>query len=193
MMSKGLFAACAGIAFLALAGGALAGIPCASTSSVTATGNGICTPDAAVCPQGDFDVVNVDVNVQDCYGTPLAAKTVTVYPDPMATSFCWCPGEDSQQSTTDLNGNASVSFAAFGGCGNLGFYADVDGVTLGPSTVVYIASPDNNGDCVVNLTDFIGFAGVYFTADRCSDYNCDGTVNLTDFITFAGHYFHACP
>jgi hypothetical protein len=194
-MLKRFMVACAGVAVLAIAGAAFAGVPCTGTSTIAATGDGACAPGAAVCPLGDFDTITLSVTVKDCYGTALSGKTVDMYMDPtMATAFCFCPGEvTAKQGVTDVNGDVSATWQFFGGCGDMEFTAEVEGVTLGPTSTIYIASPDNNADCVVNLTDFIGFAGVYFTTDDCSDYNCDNTVNLTDFIAFAGHYFHACP
>jgi hypothetical protein len=189
-MLKRLLIACAGIALLA--GAAYSGLPCAGTSTVTAYADGDCGPDAAVCPNGDYDTVTVYVTVRDCYGNPLDDRTVTVYPDSAAGEFCFCVGCQTKVGVTDPNGDMSVRFARFGGCGNLAWYAQSEGVILGPSASIYIASFDNNGDCQVNLSDFINFANIYFTADECNDYNCDGTVNLSDFISFANHYFHVC-
>jgi hypothetical protein len=65
-------------------------------------------------------------------------------------------------------------------------------VVAGPSPAIPIASPDNNGDCVVNLIDFGSFAGDFLTTEACNDYNCDGIVNLVDFGAFAGHFLHNC-
>lgn len=183
----------AGIAAVVLgAGVAFAGVPCAGTSTVVATPS--C---GAYCPASDMDVVTVTVTVKDCYGTPLEGIVVTVTEAAGATGHCWCPGEDAKVCTTDASGVCTVQFSDFGGCGGTGcslqFQADAEGVILGPSQVIVSASPDGNGDCVVNLTDFIAFASVYQTADCCSDFNCDGVVNLTDFISFASHYQHGCP
>ena len=77
-------------------------------------------------------------------------------------------------------------------CG-LEFQATASGVVLGPSNRIITASPDTNADCVVNLSDFIYFAGVYQSDDCCCDFDCNGVVNLSDFITFASHYQHRCP
>ncbi len=193
-MFKKLSVACAGITVLMLATGvAFAGVPCAGTSTVSATGNGDCAPGAAVCPAGDYDVVTVTVTVRDCYGNVLPGLEVEVYPNPALTEFCFCTGYESFTDTTDANGVVSGTFQYFGGCGNLDFYADCEGITLGPSTPINIASYDSNGDCTVNLTDFIAFAAMYLGTDPCGDYNCDGSVNLTDFIKFAAHYLHNCP
>ncbi len=184
------------IAILLVAGTAFAGIPSASTSTVEREGQGTpeCNPDVAViCPASDMGQVYVTVTVRNVYGDPLADKVVNCYPSVVSGGFCFCPGEDSKQDTTDSNGQVFFTFSDFGGCGDLEFGADCEGVVFNPSATIYIASPDNNGDCTVGLPDFISFAGVYQTADACSDFNCDGTVGISDFIIFAGHYNHTCP
>jgi hypothetical protein len=182
---------------LMVTGAAFAGIPSASTSTVEREGQGTpdCNPDAAVvCPLSDAGLVYVTVTVRNVYGDPLPGKIVDCYSIVVSGGpFCFCPGEDPQQSTTDVNGQAFFSFTDFGGCGDLQFGAECEGVVFTPSPSIFVLSPDGNGDCVVNLTDFIAFAGVYNTVFPCFDFNCDGIVNLTDFIFFAGHYNHACP
>jgi hypothetical protein len=192
-----LFVAALSILSLAFVGAASAGIPSASTSTVVAvaSGNPDCNPGTAViCPASDMGQIDVTVTVRNIYGDPLPGKTVTCYANVVSGGpFCFCPGEDPQVGVTDANGEVVFVYHDFGGCGELNWYADCEGVVLGPSGTIYIASPDNNGDCVVNLVDFGNFAGVYLGADACSDYNCDGIVNLIDFGIFAGHYLHACP
>jgi hypothetical protein len=192
-----LFVASLSIMSLVFVGAASAGIPNASTSTVVAVAQGAsaCVPTSAVvCPASDMDWIEVTVTVRNIYGDPLPGKTVTCAADPAAIGpFCYCPGENPQVDVTDINGEVVFIYHDFGGCGNLQWYADCEGVGLGPSNTIYIASPDNTGDCVVNLVDFGNFALVYLTADACSDYNCDGSVNLVDFGTFALHYLHACP
>jgi hypothetical protein len=106
--------------------------------------------------------------------------------------FCFC---DSVKTVgpTDATGTTVASYNDFGGCGGLTFMATIGTVTAGPSPAITIASPDNNGDCVVNLVDFGNFAGDFLTTETCSDYNCDGIVNLVDFGIFASHFLHVCP
>ncbi len=192
-----LFVAALSIMSLVFVGAASAGIPSASTSTVVAVAQGTpdCNPGTAViCPLGDMGLVEVTVTVRNIYGDPLPGKTVTCYANIVSGGpFCFCPGEDPQVDVTDANGEVVFIYDNFGGCGELNWYADCEGVVLGPSGTIYIASPDNTGDCVVNLVDFGNFATAYQTADPCSDYNCDGIVNLVDFGTFATHYQHACP
>ena len=192
-----LVVAALSIMSLAFVGAASAGIPSASTSTVIAEGEGTpsCNPDVAViCPASDYGRVKVTVTVRNIYGDVLPGKTVTVYANVVSGGpFCFCPGEDPQVGVTDVNGELIVYYTDFGGCGDLEWYAECEAVVLGPSNIIYIASPDNNGDCIVDLIDFGNFALAYQGTDPCHDYNCDGIVDLIDFGNFALHYQHACP
>lgn len=181
---------------LALAGAAFAGIPSATTSTVEREGQGTpaCNPDVAViCPASDLGSVMVTVTVRNIYGDVLPGVTVNCYATPVTGTFCFCPGETPQTDVTDINGECIFYFTDFGGCGDLQFDADADGIVLMPSPTIYIASPDGDGDCDVDLTDFIAFAAAYQTAYPCFDFDCSGLVDLPDFITFASHYQHTCP
>jgi hypothetical protein len=169
-----------------------AGVPCAGTTTVVATGSGACSPGAAVCPAGDLDNVTVTVVVRDCYGQVLPGLYVDVSPAGVPPAvFCFC---DSVKTVgpTDATGTTTAAYADFGGCGDLQFYATIGAVVAGPSPAITIASPDTDGDCRVTLIDFGYFALSYLTGDPCCDYDCDGTVNLVDFGTFALHYLHLC-
>jgi len=173
-----------------------AGVPCTGTSTVVAVGQGTpaCDPNiAVVCPVGDKGMVRFTVTVLDCYGTPLAYKSVTCNAIPASGAFCFCAGEDPQVGTTNISGQVFYVYDNFGGCGGLQFNAVCQGVTLGPSNIVSIRSPDSDGSCSVNSVDLSRFASKYGTGDTCSDYNCDGVVNSIDLSTFALHYGHACP
>jgi hypothetical protein len=126
---------------------------------------------------------------------------VIVSANPLFPPFCYCPDgepapndyEDTKMvGPTDAVGVITAQFKKYGGCGNQQFYATIGMVTAGPSVAIYIASPDNNGDCIVNLVDFGNFAFSYLTDDDCSDYDCSGQVNLVDFGHFASHYLHDC-
>jgi hypothetical protein len=189
-MYKKVLTACAGFVVLLLVSGmAFAGVPCAGTTTVTATGNGVCAPGAAVCPGGDLQTVTVTAVVRDCYGAPLSGLYVDFSPG--TPGFCFC---DSVKTAgpTDVTGTTSATYIRFGGCGSLQFNATIGTVVAGPSPGITIGSPDNNGDCAVDLIDFGNFAVAYFTTDSCHDFNCDGIVDLIDFGIFAVHYFHSC-
>jgi hypothetical protein len=184
------------LAVLSIAAVASAGIPSASTSTVEAVGEGTpaCNPGTAViCPASDMGWVTITVTVRNIYGDPLPDKVVNCYAIPVTGTFCFCPGEDPQSGTTDINGQVVFTYHDFGGCGDLQWGADCDGVVFNPSNTLYIASPDNNGDCQVNLVDFGTFAGHFLTTNPCSDFDCSGLVDLVDFGLFAGHFLHTCP
>ncbi len=190
-MYKKVLTACAGFVVLLLVSGmAFAGVPCAGTTTVTASGDDVCAPGAAVCPQGDLHSVNVLVTVRDCYGAPLSGQMVGVFST--SAGFCFCTSPVTA-GPTDALGQATAVVSDFGGCGDVQFYASIGIVTAGPSPAITIGSPDGDGDCDVDLVDFVKFATNYFTAATCSDLNCDGLVDLIDFVIFASHYFHVCP
>jgi hypothetical protein len=182
---------------LALATAASAGIPSASTSTVVAVGEGIpvCNPNTAVvCPASDMGWVKITVTVRNIYGDPLPGKLVNCYAVPVPPDvFCFCPGEDPQSGTTDVNGEIDFYYTDFGGCGNIQWGADCEGVVFNLSNIIYVASPDGNGDCIVDLVDFGAFAAAYLSGNPCFDFDCSGLVDLVDFGTFAAHYAHGCP
>jgi hypothetical protein len=181
------------VVFVILSGIAEGGVPCPPTSTVEAAGDGHCTPDAAVCPGGDFDVITLTIIVRDCFAVPMPGMMVTVSPVPVGGSPYICPGEESKTvGPTDANGWTEVQFPEFGGCGTIQFSAEVSSVEIGPSNPVFVITPDYSGDGLVNLIDFGWFATRYLTADPCFDYNCDGIVDLKDFGQFASHFLDWC-
>ncbi len=184
------------IIVLSFAVSASASVPSASTSTVECEvrGPSSCVPNSAVvCPASDIDSIHVTVTVRNVYGDPLAGKTVDCYAIEVSGDFCWCPGESLQTDVTDANGQAFFDFTDFGGCGNVQFGATCEGVVFNPCTQIFVASPDIDGDCEVDLADFAMFAGLYLTTDPCADYDCNGSVGLSDFALFAAHYLHGCP
>jgi hypothetical protein len=181
---------------LALTGVAFASVPDAGTSTVEREGQGSasCNPDTAVvCPASDMGSVMVTVTVRNRYGDPLPSKSVDCWAEEITGTFCWCPGESLQTDTTGPTGEAFFFFTDFGGCGDIQFGAQCEGVMFTPSPTIFVASPDINGDCAVNAIDFSLFASSYGTADPCCNYNCDGAVDAVDFSLFAQHYGHVCP
>lgn len=172
------------------------GVPCTGTSTVvpSAQGTSGCDPNiGVVCPAGDKGLIQVVVTVKDCYGTPLAGKTVDCHAQPVSGTLCFCAGQNPQTGVTNVNGEVTYNFIRFGGCGSVQFTAVVQGVTLGPSVAIGARSPDITGDCLVNALDLSRFGLIYGTADPCGDYNCDGTVNALDLSVFGIHYGHVCP
>ena len=181
---------------LTIASVSFAGVPSASTSTVERAGQGTaaCNPNTAViCPKGDMGSVLVTVTVRNVYGDPLPGKTVNCQAVPVAGTFCFCAGQTPQTGVTNVSGVVQFTFFKFGGCGNLKFTADCESVIFNPSPNIYIASPDNNGTCVVNGVDLAIFAGSFGTNNPCHDFNCSGVVNGVDLSIFAGHFGHVCP
>lgn len=174
-----------------IAGG---GVPCPSTSTVEARGDGNCVPDATVCPGGDLDVITVSIILRDCYGVPIEGYMVVVSPVQIEGYNCFCPGEESRTvGPTDVEGKTDARFASLGGCGAIHFSATVNTVEIGPSNVISVIGPDRDCDGTVGLIDFGFFATHYLTTDSCYNYDCKGIVDLVDFGIFALHYLHTCP
>jgi len=180
------------VALAVLSGIALAGVPCAGTSTVVVTENSAqCTGAAAICPAGDKDTLKIEVTVLDCYGTALSGKSVTL--TPISSGFKFRAADSSKVAATDVLGKVSWGYKCFGGCGNLQFQAVVDGVTIGPSTAIYIANFDNNavptGKC--DAVD-LGIFGTNYgsTTWPCGDFNCSAKTDAVDLAIFGTHYGH---
>jgi hypothetical protein len=148
-----------------------------------------------VCPESDLGWVKITVTVRNIYGDPLPGKIVNCYAMPVTGTFSFATGEDPQSGTTNVNGEVVFYYTDFGGCGDIQWGADCEGVVFNPSNIIYVASPDNDGDCLVGLIDFGYFAAAFLVipADPCCDYDCDGLVGLIDFGVFAAHFLHVCP
>jgi len=191
-MLKKLLIPCIGMVALAvLSGIALAGVPCSGTSTVIITENNVpCINGAAICPKGDLDQLTVEVTVLDCYGTALEGKSVTI--SPVAAGFVFNVADSARVLVSNALGKVTQVYNAFGGCGNLSFAAVVDGVTLGPSATVYIASLDAvlGSPLRCDALDYSVFGQKYGLAYPCLDYNCSGKVDAIEFSVFGQHYGH---
>jgi len=180
-----------------VAGAVTAGVPCAGTSDADCFGDGAsgCNPstNACVCPSGDVDVIQVSVTIRDCYANVLPGRTVDCYPTYNLDDFCFCPGVEYQQGTTDTFGQVCFFYDCFGGCAYIGFTVECEGIQL-ISNQMWVGSPDLDATCFVGIEDFAMFASAYGGPDDCCDYDCSGgNINLTDFAIFAAHYGHGCP
>lgn len=196
MLKKLLIPAIGIVALAVLSGIALAGVPCSGTSTVIITENSVpCVNAANICPLGDRDTLKVEVTVLDCYGTPLAGKSVTL--TPATAGFVFKAADSAKVLVTDSNGKASSGYKSFGGCGDLKFQAVCDGVALGPSATCYIANFDNTitpPTAKVDALDLSQFGQNYGNnAWKQGDYNCDGFVNALDLSQFGQHYGHQMP
>ncbi|MFH1313803.1 MAG: hypothetical protein ABIJ00_11340 [Candidatus Eisenbacteria bacterium] len=162
----------------------------AVTVSAAGIGTPGCNPGTAIiCPTGDMGAIQVTAT--EAAGYPVGTRITCTAAGPL---ICFCPGQNPQTQVVPV-GNPVVNFTYFreGGCGNVTFsVVSTFSGAAGPTPPIFVASPDINGDCQVNLIDFVQFAQCFLGANPCCDFNCDGTVNLTDFITFATHYLHFC-
>ena len=143
-----------------------------------------------MCPAGDLDWITVTVQETP----PLPGTWVECHMNQWGSDpICICPGESPQSAQQNAAGIVTLTFKKAGGCGHVEFIAySASGATSPTWGPVPIQSPDINGDCYVELADFIIFAGIYMSGNRCGDYDCDGDVDLVDFICFATHYFDQC-
>ena len=149
-----------------------------------------------VCPAGDL---HIRVVVRDFANNPIAASTVQL-------DLCSCPfitlcpqqaGDPYQivnscqvLMITDAAGVAEIPLRAGGVCvGTVNVLAD--GVNL--ASRGFVASPDQNGDVIVNATDQAILAaklgGPY---DPTGDLNCSGALEAGDPFVQAGHLGHSC-
>ena len=110
-------------------------------------------------------------------------------------AFVFCPGGTSADANTDANGQTTFSGALFAGSSGAGLIVVINGDPLeqGPLDFLF-NSPDMNGDLLVNLTDVVLFAGVYYGEyDYSADYYWDGNINLSDIVLLAQGQGATCP
>lgn len=162
----------------------------AVTATAAGTGTPGCNPGVAIiCPAGDLG--GIQVTATEAPGYPVGTTITCTAGGP---GLCICPNESPQTQTVPAgNPVVNFTFSREGGCGNISFTVVSTFSGAAPLTpVIFLASPDYNGDCQVNLSDFILFAQCFLAINPCCDYDCDGMVTLMDFITFAAHYLHWC-
>ena len=143
------------------------------------------TGSSVTCPAGDMGWFLITVEeIPPSPGTPITCRAFG--------PFAFGAGQNPQTVAQDSSGSASFTFINVGGCGNIMFQATSPTSPAIGTLPVFNASPDIDGDGMVNLSDFILFAEAYMTTNACCDFDCDGVVSLTDFIVFAEHYGHFC-
>jgi hypothetical protein len=165
-----------------------------------------------VCPGGDADRLDLNgatvfMTVQDCGGIGIpnipAADFWLIGCNSPGLVLCGGSGAIDADSATNGNGETTISGPlAAGGCDSVGVYAVVQGAVLVDEDclpncmLVWTASPDINGDLVVDLIDLAEFSKSYTSPPHqylhCKDYNCDGVIDLIDFSLFSRHYLHQC-
>jgi len=157
---------------------ASAQVPDPTTSSVDAC--------LIVCPRGDFAL---HVTVRDAVGNPIAGSTVNVDICPFSTVH-FCPSAQcALQSITGPTGQVAFVFEA-GGIANGPVNVIADGVFL---RQLPVASPDRNGDLVVDATDVALVTARVGMVDRTADFDCDqGVVDAQDVAVAQAHVGHVC-
>jgi len=140
--------------------------------------------------------------------------TVTLVDDSVTPIFNWpfedlwiesntpdivlCQGGSVADGPTNVNGQATFSGPLQAGGWGEGLVVWVGGVVDSPlsqTPLDYLFnSPDMNLDLIVNLTDIVLFAQIYFEAyDYQADYYYDGVINLSDIVLLAQGSGGACP
>jgi len=144
-------------------------------------------PCLVVCPQGD---IAFHVTVRDIANVPLAGSVVSInFCSCVGHGFELCPGVSCQvMAVTNPAGNAVLNIAGGGTCPSP-VTVLADGVPLANRT---IASPDQNGDLVVDAADAAILSGKFGTSDASGDLDCDGSVSPGDQSFRALHAQHAC-
>ena len=106
-----------------------------------------------------------------------------------------CPGGSTADANTDANGQTTFSGALFAGKFGDGLVVVINGDALSQAPLNFkFNSPDINGDLVVNLTDVVLFAGVYYGVyEYLADFYWDDVINLSDIVLLAQGQGSACP
>src|SRR5262249_11520718 len=138
---------------------ARAAVPDAALSSVD--------PCLIVCPGGDF---TFHVTVRDVAGVPIANSYVTIDLCHCARVHV-CPGTPCPVAMhTEAAGTANFQIKAGGVCPDSPVSVRADGV---PLRMRGVASPDQNGDLIVDAADIAVAVGKLGTSDNTADFDCD--------------------
>jgi len=168
--------------------GAALDVPSPANSSVD--------PCLVVCPAGEivFRVV-----VRDLNHNPVVNSQVVI-------DFCGCPnvvlcplsltdpyvrlGACQIVKIAGAQGIADFAIRAGGGCASLGARVYADGILLAQRNV---ASPDQDGNLVVEVGDLALADAKRGSADPTADFDCDGLVTSPDVDSVVPHGKHDCP
>ena len=189
-MSRTLVGVLASCLVLVMATVAGAGIPDADASYVTLDngGKGLTT-----CPLGDagaYEYITV---------TALRTDLTPIQGIPSGSFFFTLTGTGSGNvsinavdAETDVSGNIRFEAQGTGTVlyGSLTIEVQIYTVVLSDSDLLWCNTYDYDDTGVVNLIDFVAFAGDYGGTNEQSDFDWNGVINLIDFVSFAGHYGH---
>ncbi len=111
-----------------------------------------------------------------------------------------CPDGSIADGPTDQDGRTTFSSPVCGGGASDPTVDEVTAITVGgcthyhPGRTILFNSPDLNGDLVVNLSDIILFARIYWGEySYAADFYWDGQVNLSDLAMMIGTRGRTCP
>lgn len=176
-------------AVLAHPGPAVAGVPDPNNSTVPQC--------LTACPDGDMPFTIV---VRDLNSTPLGGVNVvldfTACPDFTVCAlkptdpYLWNPATRQVSAGTNAAGSVTFPIRAGNLCDTAhGVLVFASGVMLAGRTM---ASPDQNGDQLVDGVDDAIVTGKVGLPDPTADFDCDGTVTLADVGVVQAHFHHAC-
>ena len=195
------------VSSMALASASYALIPdltlSTATTGATETVSVLSTPDGSGDPLSNVYVFGggrtdgtVTLTLVDAASTPIfnyAFEDLWIESD--TPDIALCPGGSVADANTDVNGQTTFSNSLLSGGNGVGLVVMVAGEPLLQAPLNYLFnSPDMNLDLVVNLTDIVLFAQVYFGGyDHSADYYYDGVINLSDIVLLAQGSGDACP
>jgi hypothetical protein len=193
---------------VSLATVAWAGIPDLDLSSAdyAATGTQVSVyslPNAAGDPLNDVYVLGgakvdatITLTLVDSTPTPIFNYPFEdMWLESDTPAFVFCPGGTTADANTDANGQTTFSGALFAGSWGAGAVIVINGDALTQAPLDFLFnSPDMDGSLVVNLTDVVLFAGVYYGAyEYAADFYWDGVINLSDIVLLAQGQGATCP
>ena len=161
---------------------------------VTIAPSGLGETFANASGQGNASLdIDIRVYLKNCNGDSLVGvptQEIVLF----NSGLCICPGGNSSDAGTDLNGCATFTGSIAGGGCVQGLDVFADGVPIA-SIPVNINSTDTGlaSPCFTDSGDLAAFAGkLGGTHDICFDYNETGAIDSGDLAFFAGVLGAAC-
>lgn len=182
-----LLAMFTGFLAVTIVSGASAAVPSAANSHLD--------PCMVFCPGGDM---TFNVIVRDLANNPVVSSTVIIdfsacplyahCPDP-GTGITADDVGRTLRKTSDGTGLASFKAWVGGICPGTSVRVFADGVLLGAKS---LASPDQDGNLLVDQADFVAIQNGIGTTDATKDLDCSGDVTANDVTIATSHRGHSC-
>lgn len=137
--------------------------------------------------------IDIQVYLKNCNGDPLVgipAQEIVLF----NSGLCICPGGNTSDAGTDINGCATFTGSIAGGGCVQGLDVFADGVPI-CTMAVNVNSTDTGlaSPCFVDSGDLAAFAGKLGGAHHiCFDFNETGAIDSGDLAFFAGVLGAAC-